>query len=110
MKAFFKFSNLKRFSTNTNKKILKNYINGEFVNSESKKHFDIINPSTGETISHVPDSLPQEFNKAVSDAQTAFKTWRNVPLLTRQRYMFEYVRLLKQNQVNYFFIKLGKIG
>lgn len=107
MKSILNFSLKKRFSTGGIRR-LKNFINGEFVDSKSKKLFDIINPSTGEVISQVPDSMTEEFNTAVDSAKTAFKTWKDVPLLTRQRYIIDYVRILKDNHVTDNFNKVGK--
>lgn len=33
---------------------VKNYVNGEFVNSEATSFFDVVNPATQEIISKVP--------------------------------------------------------
>ena len=45
------FNFLKSFSTNV--KTLKNFVNGEFVESKATKFYDITNPATGELISRV---------------------------------------------------------
>jgi malonate-semialdehyde dehydrogenase (acetylating)/methylmalonate-semialdehyde dehydrogenase len=78
---------------------LKNFINGEFVESKAQQTFEIRNPATNEVISEVPLTPKDEFNHAVAVAKEAFSSWRNVPLLSRQRYMFDYLRLLRDNQV-----------
>jgi malonate-semialdehyde dehydrogenase (acetylating)/methylmalonate-semialdehyde dehydrogenase len=78
---------------------LKNFINGEFVESKATQVFELRSPATNELISEVPLTPKDEFNHAVSVAKEAFKSWRNVPLLSRQRFMFDYLRLLKDNQV-----------
>ena len=104
MKSFMKTKNLnslnrilsKRFSTAPK---LKNYINGEFVESKATTHYQITNPATQELLSLVPETTNQEFDHAVASAEAAFKTWRNIPINTRQRYMFEYIQLLKENKV-----------
>jgi malonate-semialdehyde dehydrogenase (acetylating)/methylmalonate-semialdehyde dehydrogenase len=80
-------------------KVLQNFVNGQFVNSKATKFYEIVNPATNELISKVPETPKDEFNNAVSLAKEAFQSWKNVPLPTRQRYMFEYLRLLKDNQV-----------
>lgn len=85
---------------------LKNFINGEFVDSKTSQIFELRSPATNELISEVPLTPKEEFNHAVSIAKEAFKSWRNVPLLSRQRYMFDYLKILKDNQV--LSIKLGK--
>lgn len=99
-KPIFK-TNLKNLSNKTVPK-LKNFVNGEFVESKATNFYEIHNPATNELLSLVPETPKDEFDNAVSIAKTAFKSWRNVPINTRQRYMFDYLRLLKDNQVNYF--------
>ena len=45
----------------------------------------------------VPEASEKEFNEAVASAKTAFKTWKTTSVLARQRYMQDYLRLLKEN-------------
>jgi malonate-semialdehyde dehydrogenase (acetylating)/methylmalonate-semialdehyde dehydrogenase len=77
---------------------LQNFINGEFVDSQTNKFYQIVNPATNEVISEVPETPNIEFENAVEVAKSAYSSWRNVPLTTRQRYMFDYLRLLKERQ------------
>lgn len=35
-------------------KVLKNYVNGQWVDSKASKFYDIVNPATQEVISRVP--------------------------------------------------------
>jgi malonate-semialdehyde dehydrogenase (acetylating) / methylmalonate-semialdehyde dehydrogenase len=95
----FQFSS---FSTKVN--TLKNFINGEFVESKGTKFYDIINPATNELISNVPESTKEEFDYAVASAKSAFKKWKDVPLLSRQRYMFDFLRLLRERQVKILYL------
>jgi malonate-semialdehyde dehydrogenase (acetylating)/methylmalonate-semialdehyde dehydrogenase len=91
--------NLQHSYFSTKVTTLKNFINGEFVESKGTKFYDIINPATNELISKVPETTKEEFDYAVASAKTAFKTWKDVPLLSRQRYMFDFLRLLRERQV-----------
>lgn len=93
-------TNIANFCTKSVPK-LKNFINGEFVESKATNYYEIHNPATNELLSLVPETPKEEFDHAVSVAKNAFKTWRNIPINTRQRYMFDYVRLLKENQVSF---------
>ena len=95
MKGLFQQNIKRQFSA----KRLQNFINGEFVDSKATNFYQIRNPATNELISEVPETPKNEFDDAVSVAKTAFKSWRNVPLSIRQRYMFDYLRLLKERQV-----------
>lgn len=92
-KLFNKYS-VARFSTTTTR----NFINGEFRESKATQWFDIYNPATQELVNRVPQTTNEEFNEAVEAASNAFKTWRETPILVRQRFIFEYLCKLKDNQ------------
>jgi len=51
----------------------KNYINGEFKDSHSKKTFQSINPSTEEVWAEIAEAQTVEVNDAVNAASNAFK-------------------------------------
>ena len=51
----------------------KNYINGEFKDSHSKKTFQSINPSTEEAWAEIAEAQTAEVNDAVNAASSAFK-------------------------------------
>jgi malonate-semialdehyde dehydrogenase (acetylating)/methylmalonate-semialdehyde dehydrogenase len=85
------------FSHHQHSEVTKNFINGEFIPSKADLWFDIKNPATQELVNKVPQTTKEEFNYAVDNASEAFKSWREVPVLVRQRYMFEYVAKLKQS-------------
>ena len=76
---------------------VKNYINGEWSESASTDLMTNINPATGEPISEVPMSTEQEINAAVAAAREAFTEWRQVPPVSRARYLFELKELLEEN-------------
>ena len=78
-------------------KILKNYVNGQWVESKATKHFDIINPATQEIISKVPQTPKDEFDQAVEVAKTTFKTWKDTSVQQRCRIMADYSRLIKEH-------------
>ncbi len=78
--------------------IMKNYINGEWVESKSKETGDVWCPASGEKIAQVPFSTTEELNAAVRAAKEAFWEWRTTPPLTRARYLF---RLREQFEENF---------
>lgn len=84
----------RRFTTRT----YKNLINGQWVESKGPLSFDVINPATQELVGKVPQSSQSEFDAAVKNAKETFKTWKEVPISTRVRYMLKYQELLKQHQ------------
>jgi malonate-semialdehyde dehydrogenase (acetylating) / methylmalonate-semialdehyde dehydrogenase len=79
-------------------KKLKNYINGEWVESNSTQYEDVYNPATKEVIARVPLSSKEDVDKAIEVAATAFEEWKNVPVQKRARILFNYHQLLTDNK------------
>ncbi|PWN52114.1 putative methylmalonate-semialdehyde dehydrogenase mitochondrial precursor [Violaceomyces palustris] len=74
-----------------------NYVDGQFVKSNSAKWLDVIDPSTQALLSRVPETTPSEFDAAVANAQAAFPAWRETSLLGRQQVMFKLQALLREH-------------
>ncbi|MBB6450057.1 malonate-semialdehyde dehydrogenase (acetylating)/methylmalonate-semialdehyde dehydrogenase [Geomicrobium halophilum] len=74
-------------------RILKNYINGEWTDSDSDGE-DIYNPADGSVIAHTPHSTKEDVEKAVQSARDAYQYWRKVPVPKRARYMYTFHELL----------------
>jgi malonate-semialdehyde dehydrogenase (acetylating)/methylmalonate-semialdehyde dehydrogenase len=77
-------------------KVLQNYIDGEWVESSSDDHLDVINPTTSEVLAQVPLSTVEEANEAVHAAYLAFEEWRETTPYTRARYMFRLKNLMEE--------------
>lgn len=75
-------------------KKLKNYINGEWVESTSRQTETVVNPATGEVIAQVPLSTKVEVDLAVQAASEAFQSWSQTPVPKRARILFTYQQLL----------------
>ena len=73
---------------------IRNFIDGEWVASETERHGDVIDPATGATIARVPMSTKAETDKAIKAAHDAFWEWRTTPPLVRSRYLFKIKELL----------------
>lgn len=48
-------------------------------------------------VNTVPEVSESEFNQAVEAGKKAFESWKSTSVLVRQRYMFDYLKLLKEN-------------
>jgi succinate-semialdehyde dehydrogenase / glutarate-semialdehyde dehydrogenase len=59
------------------------YIDGQWVDADSKKTFDVDNPATGEMLGHVPDMGGAETRRAIEAANRAFPGWRKTPAKAR---------------------------
>ncbi len=75
----------------------KMFINGEFIDAESGKTRDIINPATGEIIAQVPEASAKDVDKAVRAARAAFDTgeWRKMTAQDRQKLLLKTAQLLR---------------
>ncbi|MGN7939151.1 CoA-acylating methylmalonate-semialdehyde dehydrogenase [Metabacillus sp. 22489] len=82
----------------TRVKKLKNFINGDWVESKTTQYEDVYNPATNEIIAQVPISTKEEVDYAVEVAAKAFKEWRNVPVQKRARILFNFQQLLQNNK------------
>jgi len=76
---------------------LKNYINGEWVESKSDQIWDVFNPATRKLLARVPMSTKNEVMAAIKAAQEAFPEWRRTTPLARARCLFRLKELLEKN-------------
>jgi malonate-semialdehyde dehydrogenase (acetylating)/methylmalonate-semialdehyde dehydrogenase len=76
--------------------ILKNYIDGEWIESSSEHIREVLNPATGEVIAKVPMSTTSETEEAIQAAHKAFPRWRRTIPITRSRYFFEMKNLMEE--------------
>lgn len=72
-------------------------INGQFVTSDSTQFIKVTNPATNDEISQIPVSTHNDMELAIQSAQTAFTSWKKVPVSERARVMLKYQHLLKQH-------------
>ena len=79
-------------------KIVKNYVNGQWIEPESAGYLDIENPSTGEVIGKTPLSTVVEVNRAIDAAAEAFKSWSQTPVARRIQPLYKLDVLLRENE------------
>ena len=56
---------------------LRNYVNGEWIDSKTESFFPIVNSLDGQTIALCPDSTTHEVDDAIYAGKQAFQSWRN---------------------------------
>ncbi len=79
--------------------IVKNYIQGAWVNAKSGETFPSINPAnTDETVGIVPKSGRQDVDDAVKAACEAYEGWRLTPAPRRGEILFRVAELLLRNK------------
>ncbi|HET7578970.1 MAG TPA: CoA-acylating methylmalonate-semialdehyde dehydrogenase [Bacillales bacterium] len=79
-------------ATNT----LKNFINGEWIESTTSDYQEVPNPATGEALAKVPISTADDLDKAVEAANAAYRPWWKTPVQKRARILFQFHQLLTE--------------
>ena len=75
--------------------VLRNYIDGEWIEASSDRYVDVEDPSTATVIARVRCSTAADVDAAVRAAQAAFPDWRATPPIVRVRYLFKYKEILE---------------
>ncbi|KAF8647903.1 hypothetical protein AX16_006435 [Volvariella volvacea WC 439] len=75
----------------------KNFIGGQFVESNTSEWIELHDPATQTVLTRVPQTTSTEFEQAVDAASHAFKTWSRTSVLTRQRFVLELQSLIRKN-------------
>jgi len=76
---------------------VKNYVDGEFVDSHADRTLDVVDPATGRTIAHCPMSTAGEVTEAIDAAQEAYEEWRETPPNIRVQPLFRLKTLVEEN-------------
>ncbi|NOR75153.1 MAG: CoA-acylating methylmalonate-semialdehyde dehydrogenase [Draconibacterium sp.] len=79
--------------------ILKNYINGSWVESSELGSTNVVNPANQEVLAKVPFGVKtgKDANIAVAAASDALKEWRNMPVMRRVQPLYKLKQLLEEN-------------
>lgn len=74
-------------------------INNKWVDSETGKSFETIDPTTGQVITKVAEADAVDVNKAVNAARTAFETgtWPGLTAAARGRLLYKLADLIEAN-------------
>src|SRR5689334_20933344 len=88
-------NNSRHSASRTAVKTYQNYINGEWVASQSGEMFENLNPAdTRDIVGRFPLSTSDDVNAAVNAAQGAFDRWRNTPAPKRAELLFRLGEIL----------------
>ncbi|MCK5566846.1 MAG: aldehyde dehydrogenase family protein, partial [Actinomycetia bacterium] len=91
-------------------KTLKNYVNGKWVEPETKGYIDIENPTTGKILARSPLSTTEEASRAIDAAYQAFKVWGPTPVARRVRPLFKLNDLLRSHEEELSRILVAEMG
>lgn len=65
------------------------FIDGKFTENASGKWINVLNPSTEEVISLMPDGTVEDVKKAIDAAKRAQDAWESVPAVQRASYLIK---------------------
>lgn len=68
-------------------KELKMFIDGKFIENASGKWINVLNPSTEEVISKMPDGTVEDAKRAIEAAERAQEQWERTPSIERASYL-----------------------
>ena len=74
------------------------YIDGQWVDAESRKNFPIHNPATGAVLGSVPDMATSETKRAIDAADRAWPAWRAKTAKERAVILRKWFELMMANQ------------
>lgn len=79
--------------------VLKNYINGSWIESKEKKTMNVVNPANQEIMAEVPygEKTSIDVEHAVKAASEAFQEWQNVPVMKRVQPLYKLKQLIEEN-------------
>ena len=69
----------------SDKRSVKNFINGEAVDAKDGRTTDLIDPTTGEVFGTAPLSAQEDVDAAYAAAAKAFESWRDTTPSERLR-------------------------
>src|SRR5690349_5412162 len=76
---------------------VRNYIGGQWHESDATDWLDVLNPATAQVIGRVPMTTAAEVSRAVEVASEAFPGWRRTPAPDRIQYLFKLKMLLEES-------------
>jgi len=69
---------------------LRNFVNGEYIDSSEGRRSELVDPTTGEVFATAPVSGPKDVDRAYRAAEDAFPAWRDATPSERQKALLDF--------------------
>lgn len=77
---------------------LRNYIGGQLIAPAGGRYLDNVDPATGAVYGQVPDSGPEDVDRAVAAAAEAFSAWSRTPAAERSAVLLRVADLIDRDR------------
>ncbi|HET8766187.1 gamma-aminobutyraldehyde dehydrogenase [Phycicoccus sp. M110.8] len=77
-------------------RVLRNFINGEYVDAESDATTDIVNPATAQVVATAPVSSQADVDRAYAAADAAFAEWGQTTPSERQKALLDFADAIER--------------
>ncbi len=74
------------------------FINGQWIDADNKKTFDVVNPFDQRVLGHVPECGSSETTRAIEAAHAAFLKWRAFTAKERSDLLWRWAGLIQENK------------
>jgi malonate-semialdehyde dehydrogenase (acetylating)/methylmalonate-semialdehyde dehydrogenase len=74
-----------------------NYVDGKWLPSTGKSYTELTNPATGAKLGRCPQGTAEDVDAAVKAARAAYPAWRDTPVPTRARHLFDLRNLMEEH-------------
>ncbi len=74
----------------SDKQVLRNFVDGAYVEPADGRYGDLVDPVTGEVFAQAPVSGPSDVDTAMAAAATAFESWRDATPAERQKALLKF--------------------
>ena len=74
------------------------YIDGQWVQGDNSKTFQVLNPANGEVLATIADLGISETRRAIEAAHSALPAWKNKPAKERSQFLRRWFDLIMANQ------------
>lgn len=85
-------------TTSASTHTVRNYVDGQWLESQATTFFEVENPSTGDVIGRTPLSTSAETTHAIDLADKAYQVWRKTPVSRRVQPLFQLAALIRDKQ------------
>lgn len=91
-------------------RVLRNFINGEYVEAETDTTTDIINPATAQVVAKAPVSSQADVDKAYAAADAAFGEWGQSTPSDRQQALLKFAEAIERRADEFVHLEAENTG